>query len=59
MAMAVAEGVSSMKGVVVNFKDACEAGMGDLLSCDGIECSLAACRLMGQTLAAGCAAGIY
>jgi multimeric flavodoxin WrbA len=134
MAMAVAEGVSSMEDVRANLKDACDAGLDDLLACDGIligspeyfgymsgavkdffdrtyeqargkvfrkpyavfvnggndgtgACThiericigfqfkkvyepivakgeitgpiLDACRLMGQTVAAGCAAGIY
>jgi flavorubredoxin len=36
MAMAVAEGVRSMEGAEVNLKDACDAGLSDLLACDGI-----------------------
>jgi multimeric flavodoxin WrbA len=134
MAVALAEGVRSMEGAEANLKDACNAGLDDLLACDGIvigspeyfgymsgavkdffdrtyeqargkvfrkpyalfvnagndgtgacthiericigfqlkkvyepliargeitKDTLDACRLMGQTMAAGCAAGIY
>lgn len=36
MAMAVAEGVQSMEDAQAVLKDACDAGLDDLLACDGI-----------------------
>ncbi|HPD20397.1 MAG: flavodoxin family protein [Desulfomonilia bacterium] len=36
MARAVAEGVNSIEGACANLKDALEAGLDDLLACDGV-----------------------
>jgi multimeric flavodoxin WrbA len=36
MAVAVADGVNSIEGAAANLKDALDAGLDDLLACDGI-----------------------
>ncbi len=36
MALSVAEGIMSIEGSAANLKDACEAGLEDLLNCSGL-----------------------